>query len=189
MKKLLLILTCTLLPALGFAQLPAHLEGRMEYPVFDFHPWVGVVKTKAKKLDYDKDLNYKIAIDITDGITDSTQVMGTLLEVARTYNLNIANGVPKRKLEMAVVLHGGAIQGLLKNEAYLKKFGVPNPNIQAIEIMKKAGVEFYVCAQVLAFRQVPEEDIIDEVEITLSAKTALITLQQMGYTYMRITNN
>lgn len=186
MKKLLLILACTLLPALTFAQLPAHLEGKMEYPVFDFHPWVGVVKTKAKALDYNKDLEYKVVIDITDAVSDSSQVMGTLNEVARTFNLNVANGVPKRKLKMAVVVHGGAIQGLLNDEAYQKKFGLANPNAEVIKLMKKEGIEFYVCAQILAFRQVPEENILKDVDIALSAKTALISLDQMGYTYMKI---
>jgi len=189
MKKLLLILTYTLLPALGFAQLPAHLEGKMEYPVFDFHPWVGVVKTKAKALNNDKDLEYKIAIDITDALSDSSQVMSSLREVARTFNLHVANGTPKRKLKMAVVIHGGAINGITNDQAYQKKYRIPNPNLEVIRQMKKEGIEFYVCAQVLAFRRVPEEDITKDVELALSAKTALVTLDQMGYTYMKISEN
>ena len=165
------------------------MEGKMEYPVFDFHPWVGVMKSKTKVLDYNKDLEYKIVIDITDSMSDSTQIMRTLREVARTYNLNVANGVPKRKLEMAVVIHGGAIMGILNNEAYRNRYGVDNPNAEAISQMKKEGIDFYVCAQILGFRQVPEENILKDVDITLSAKTALITLQQMGYTYMKINEN
>lgn len=188
MKKLIITLIFILAPSFLFAQLPAHLEGRMEYPVFDFHPFVGVVKTNAKSFRYDKDLNYKIAIDITDGVTDSTQVMGPLREVARTYNLNIANKVPKRKLKMVVVLHGSAINGLLNEEAYQEKYGTPNPNLAVIESMKKEGIEFYVCAQVLAFRRVSEESIVKDVELSLSAKTALTTLDQMGYSYMKINN-
>ena len=131
MKKLSVTLVCLLFPTLLLAQLPKHLEGKMTYPVFDFHPMVGVVKTKAKVLNYDKDLEYKVAIDVTDKVYDSTKVMGTLLEVARTYNLNIANGVPKRKLKVAVVIHGSAIQGILNNnvELYLVYFSLPvNPS-------------------------------------------------------------
>ena len=66
MKKLSVTLVCLLFPTLLLAQLPKHLEGKMTYPVFDFHPMVGVVKTKAKALNYDKDLEYKVAIDVTD---------------------------------------------------------------------------------------------------------------------------
>tara|TARA_R110000796_G_scaffold252645_2_gene390288 strand:- start:180196 stop:180762 length:567 start_codon:yes stop_codon:yes gene_type:complete len=188
MKKLSVTLVCLLFPTLLLAQLPKNLEGKMTYPVFDFHPMVGVVKTKAKALNYDKDLEYKVAIDVMDKVYDSTKVMGTLLEVARTYNLNIANGVPKRKLKVAVVIHGSAIQGILNDEAYQTKFGVPNPNIAVIKEMKKEGIEFYVCAQVLAFRQVPEENVMKDVDLAISAKTALITLDQMGYTYMNVNN-
>jgi intracellular sulfur oxidation DsrE/DsrF family protein len=189
MKKLSLILICILFPTLLLAQLPPQLEGKMTYPVFDFHQWAGVVKTKAKALDYNKDLEYKIAIDITDKISDSTQIMATLVEAARTYNLNIANGVPKKKLNMAVVIHGGAIQGILNEEAYQAKFGVPNPNIAVIKQMKKEGIKFYVCAQVLAMRQIPEDKVMKEVDLAISAKTALITLDQMGYSYMNVNDN
>jgi len=188
MKKIILLTLLIACSSSLFAQLPEHLEGKMTYPVFDFHPWVGVVKNKTKILDYDKSLEYKIAIDITDRHKDSTTVMSTLQEVARTYNLNVANGVKQKDLNVAVVIHGGAIYGLLNEEAYQKKYNTSNPNIEVIKLMKKEGIKFYVCGQILAFRQTPEEDIMKDVEITLSAKTALITLDQMGYTYMNIKN-
>ena len=121
MKKNLLLLALFLVPCLTFAQMPAHLEGKMEYPVFDFDPWVGVVKTKTKVLEYDKSLSYKMAIDVTDGVRDSTRILRPFTETARSYNLAVANGVPKRKLETAVVIHGSAIWGILNNEAYKEK--------------------------------------------------------------------
>ena len=55
--------------------------------------------------------------------------------------------------------------------------------------MKKQGVEFYVCAQVLAFRNIPFENISKDIDIAVSAKTALMTLDQMGYTYMNVNEN
>lgn len=158
----------------------------MTYPVFDFNPWVGVMKSKAKALKYDKDLEYKVVIDVVDSPGDSSSIMRQLTEIARTYNLNIANGVPKRKLNMAVVVHGGAIYGLLNNEAYQERYGIPNPNAEAISIMEKAGVDFYICKQVLSFRRIPDENILKEIDIAVSAKTALITLDQMGYSYMKV---
>ena len=186
MKKIYLLLSLFLITQLGFAQLPAHLDGKVEYPVFDFHPWVGVVKTKSKVLKYDKELSYKMAIDVTDGVKDSTKILSPLLEVARSYNLNIANGVPKRKLETAVVIHGSAIWGILNNEAYKEKYGVDNPNLEAIKTMKRQGIEFYVCAQVLGFRNIPFDNVSKEIDIAVSAKTALMTLDQMGYSYMNV---
>ncbi len=189
MKKIFLALFLLAQGGILSAQLPAHIEGKMTYPVLDFDPWVGVMKSKAKALKYDRDLEYKVVVDVTDAIKDSTRIIRPFTEVARTYNLNIANGVPKRKMNMAVVIHGGAIHAILNDEAYQKKFGTPNPNIKAIEAMKKAGIDFYVCAQILGFWQVPEENVFKDVKIALSAKTALITLDQKGYTYMNVNEN
>lgn len=161
----------------------------MTYPVFDFDPWVGVVPSNAKVLKYNKKLDYKVVIDVTDGVKDSTSIMRTLNEVARSYNLNIANGVPQKKMKMAVVIHGGAIYGILNDEAYQKKYGVPNPNREVIDILKKEGIEFYVCSQILSFRNVPDGEILKSVDVAVSAKTALISLDQMGYTYMNVNDN
>lgn len=191
MKKTLIILSILCMGNAVFAQqLPAHLEGQMTYPVFDFDPWVGVVKKKkVKALKYDKDLTYKIAVDVYDSFRDSTRVIRPLREVARSFNLNVANGVPKRKLDMAVVVHGEAIYAFLNDEAYQRVYGVPNPNLEAIRIMKKEGIEFYICGQVLSFWDVPFEYISKEIDITLSAKTALITLDQRGYSYLNVNEN
>ncbi len=188
MKKTILLSLLFTISSSLFAQLPAHLEGKMSYPVFDFHPWVGVVENKSKVLDYDRNLDYKIVIDITDSHKDSTTVMTTLQEVARSYNLNVANGVKQRNLKMAVVIHGGAYKGILNEDAYKKKYNTSNPNLEVLKLMKKEGIKFYVCGQILAFREIAEADISKDVEIALSAKTALITLDQMGYTYMKIDN-
>lgn len=189
MKKTLLALTLILHCSILAAQMPKHLEGKMTYPVFDFLPWVGVVASDAKVLTYNKKLEYKVVIDVTDGVKDSTKVMRTLTEVARSYNLNIANGVPQKKMKMAVVIHGSAIYGILDDEAYQEKYGISNPNSEVIDILKKEGIEFYVCSQILSFRNVPEKDILKSIDVAVSAKTALISLDQMGYTYMNVNDN
>lgn len=189
MKKTLMTLALVLQCGILFAQMPKHLEGKMTYPVFDFDPWVGVVTSDAQALKFNKKLDYKVVIDVTDGVKDSTRVMRTLNEVARSYNLNIANGVPQKKMNMAVVVHGSAIYGILSDEAYQKKYGVPNPNREVIDILKKEGIEFYVCSQILSFRNIPSEDVLESIDIAISAKTALITLDQMGYTYMNVNDN
>lgn len=189
MKKTLITLALIFQCGFLLAQMPKHLEGKMTYPVFDFNPWVGVVESSAKVLKYNKKLDYKIVIDVTDGVKDSTSVMNTLNEVARSYNLNIANGVPQKKLKMAVVVHGSAIYGILDDEAYKKKYGIPNPNREVIDILKKEGIEFYVCSQLLSFRNIPTDQVLNSVDVAVSAKTALITLDQMGYTYMNVNDN
>lgn len=186
MKKLILLLLLVVQVNALQAQLPEYLNGKMTYPVFDFNPWVGVVKSKAKALKYDRDLEYKVVIDVTDAVKDSTQIIRPLLEAARTYNLNIANGVPKRKMTMAIVVHGGAINAVLSEEAYLEKYGVPNPNIEAIRALKKEGVDIYICAQILSFRHVPEDAVFKSVDLAISARTALTTLDLKGYSYINV---
>ena len=190
MKRILLLFAfCMIASTVIAQQLPPHIKENMTYPVFDFDPWVGVMKSKAKALKYDKALDYKVVIDLVDAPGGSAKIMRQITEIARTYNLNVANGVPKRKLNMAVVVHGGAYRGFLTNEAYQKLYGIDNPNAEAISILKKEGIEFYICKQSLSFMRIPDEDIVKEVGIAVSAKTSLITLDQMGYSYMKISEN
>jgi intracellular sulfur oxidation DsrE/DsrF family protein len=187
MKNAILLIVFLFFSSPLFAQqLPPHLADRMEYPVFDFHPWVGVVKTDASALSYDQKLENKIVIDIVDAPSDSAALMNTLREVARTYNLHVANGVPEKKLAVAVVIHGSAIYGVLKNERYKERNKVDNPNLEVLKLFKDQGIDLYICAQVLAFRNIDFDDVADEIQLAVSAKTALTTLDQMGYSYMKI---
>jgi len=125
-------------------------------------------------------------IDVYDKISDSTRINTALSEAARTFNLNIANGVPKDKLNFAVVVHGYAVYALLNDEAYKEKYLVENPNLALIEKMKEEGVQFYVCGQNLGMMNIPADRLSGAVDVALSAKTAIITLDQMGYTYMNV---
>ncbi len=89
--------------------LPPHLEGKIIYPVIDFSPWVGVFNIEPNALKYDPTLEYKVALDIYDKMKDSTVVNGALLEVARTFNLLVVNGVPKEKVKVAAVINAQSI--------------------------------------------------------------------------------
>lgn len=53
-------------------------------------------------MTYNASLDYNIAIEVRD----STAVHSVILEVARTNNLNIANGVPAGKIQIAAVIQG-----------------------------------------------------------------------------------
>jgi intracellular sulfur oxidation DsrE/DsrF family protein len=168
------------------AQLPKYLEGKVIYPVFDQHPWMGVIKTDTDGMDYDKKLDYKVVIDVYDEVTDSASLHGSFREAARTYNLNIANGVPQEKLKMAIVVHGGAVDAILTNEIYNNRFGVDNPNLELLTAMKEHGVEIYVCGQNLGFLRIEKSSVADPVKVALSAKTTFIALDQQGYTYLNV---
>lgn len=172
--------------SIGYAQLPPHLEGKIKYPVLNQNPFMGTLEVPANSLSYDPSITYKVVIDIYDKISDSTKLSFAFIDAARTYNLNIANGVPKEKLKMAIVVHGGASDALLNEESFQEKFGMANPNMDLIRAFKELGVPIYVCGQSLGFNNVPFKNIIPEVEIVLSAKTAFITFDQKGYTYLNV---
>lgn len=166
--------------------MPSHLEGKVMYPVLDQDPWVGVIKTIHTALPYDSSLTYKIMIDVYDQVKDSVAIHGALREAGRTYNLLAANGVPLKKIMMAVIVYGQAINAILNDAVYEEKYGVQNPNLELINAMHSKGVAFYVCSQNLGFLNIPNESLYAPIEVALSAKTAIITLDQMGYSYLDV---
>lgn len=169
--------------------LPPQLEGKMMYPVIDISPWVGVFKIEPNALKYDPTLEYKVALDIYDKMKDSTAMNGALLEVARTLNLLVANGAPKEKVKVAAVIHAESVLSILTDEAYSEKFGIPNPTLPLIAKLKEAGVELFVCGQNVGYYGFTPEEISPDVKIALSAKTALITLDQMGFSFLNVSGN
>ena len=186
MKSIPFILAFLLVGLSSLAQLPKFLDGKVVYPVFDQHPWMGVIKTDSDGMEYDKKLEYKVVIDVYDEVTDSLSIHGALREAARTYNLNIANGVPEDKFKMAIVVHGMAVDAILTNETYNNRFGVDNPNMELLNAMKERGVDIYVCGQNLGYMRIPKSSVASPVKVTLSAKTTFITLDQQGYTYLNV---
>ncbi len=188
MKKLLILSFLFFAFNLQAQQLPGYLKGKVQYPVLDQNPFVGVIDTDVEGMGYDKKIDYKVVIDVYDEVKDSAAMYNVpaILEIARTYNLIAANGAPKEKIHMAVVVHGMAVYGILSNEAYNRQYGMDNPNIEIIKALINEGVEFYVCGQNLGFFQVPRTDIMPEVKVALSAKTTFITLDQRGYSYLNV---
>jgi len=191
MKNLLCFFTFLLLSNLATAQMtmPDHIKEKMTYPVLDFAPWVGVVPISNPVMPYDPSLTYKIAIDVYGSLKDSTKIHEPFTEIARAYNLFIANGVPADKIKIAAVIHGGLSKAVVNNEAYRKKYGIDNPTLLAIRELKKVGVEFYLCGQSMSFLQILQEDVTPEVKVALSAKTTFVALDQMGYSFLDVSGN
>jgi len=175
--------------ALAQDDLPPHIKENITYPVLNFHPWVGVMPVEGPAMKYNPDLDYKIALDLYGRVKDSTTIHSVFLEVARTYNLNIANGVPADKIQIAAVIHGGLVQAILKEEEYQIKYGQSNPNLAAIKALEEVGVKFYVCGQSVGFNNLSAEKITPMVKMAVSAKTTFITLDQMGYSYLNVSDD
>jgi intracellular sulfur oxidation DsrE/DsrF family protein len=188
-KSLLLFVT---LIQIGFLAAqnnpPSHWIENVTYPAIDFSPWVGVFKIEPQVLKYNPDLDYKVVLDIYDSFKDSTKVNGALLEVARTYNLLVGNGVPREKVKVAAVIHAGSVFSILSDEEYKKRYGISNPTLPLLSKLTEAGVELFVCGQNLGMFQINPGQISSNVKIALSAKTALITLDQMGYSFLDVSD-
>ena len=103
---------------------------------------------------------------------------------ARFVNMHAANGVNPDRIDVAVVVHGGAVLDLLTDEAWAARDleGDTNPGGANVREMLDAGVRFIVCGQSAAGQGVANEDLIEGVEVSLSAMTAHALLQQQGYT-------
>jgi intracellular sulfur oxidation DsrE/DsrF family protein len=101
--------------------------------------------------------------------------------VARHLNLHARAGVQPDRLTTAVVLHGRATRVALEDEVFLERYGEPNPEAELIRRLQRAGVRVIVCGQsATAFGFRPDE-LAPGVQLSLSALTALVTLQQEGY--------
>ena len=102
---------------------------------------------------------------------------------ARFINMHAANGVDPANIRVAVVVHGTAVLDLLDDDARTARdMKAPNPTGAMVREMLDHGVRFIVCGQSAAGQGVSREDLMDGVEMDLSAMTAHARLQQQGYT-------
>tara|TARA_R110000850_G_scaffold94576_17_gene199338 strand:+ start:746 stop:976 length:231 start_codon:yes stop_codon:yes gene_type:complete len=70
-----------------------------------------------------------------------------------------------------------------------KKYQTTNPNLAAINALESAGVKFYVCGQSMGFYNIENKSITPMVKMAISAKTTFITLDQMGYSYLNVSDD
>jgi intracellular sulfur oxidation DsrE/DsrF family protein len=132
----------------------------------------------------DKDIDYKIVIDLKSSNDKFDEVNRGLNNVARLMNLHGVAGITKEQLNVAVVLHYTATPTVLNNVGYQKKYGVDNPNLKLISQLKKAGVEFYICGQSLVARKYDFENVNPDVIIAISMITTVTEYMMKGYSLL-----
>lgn len=126
----------------------------------------------------------KIVVDITKG-GDPEKLNGAIEKVARFVNIYAGAGEKPANVKIAVVLHGDTTLAALNDAAYAKKFDTDsNPNLPCIEVLRKAGVEFFVCGQSLVSKGGRPEQVDDDVSVAVSALTSLVNLQADGYSFL-----
>ena len=129
----------------------------------------------------DPAMEFKVVFDIMNS-PDSISELNTSIETAaRFLNMHAQQGVAEDKMKVALVVHNKASKDILTNEAYQKRYGVDNPNAEMVEQLMNAGVKIILCGQSSLSRNFPIEETVRGVQLSLSAMTALIQLQDSGY--------
>ena len=102
---------------------------------------------------------------------------------ARFINMHVAHGVAEENIRVAVVVHGKAVHDLLSAEGWaVHDLEGENDSALMVRAMLDQGVRFIVCGQSAAAYGVTRDELIEGVEMDLSAMTAHAKLQQRGYT-------
>ncbi|OOG77915.1 DsrE family protein [Algoriphagus sp. A40] len=133
----------------------------------------------------DPSLEYKIIVDLSTGAEDNKEISRWVDNIARMMNLHGLAGVPKDKIKVKVIVHGGAIFTLLNDDNYKKRFEVDNPNLKVFEALKAAGVDVMVCGQSLIARNLKTGDLWPGVRVAHSALTTITTYVPQGYVLLK----
>ena len=91
-----------------------------------------------------KDLVYKVAWDVTQGAATPTERAAGFSTPANFLVMADENGLDRKNVHLAIIVHGTATQTLLGNDAYKAATGVDNPNIALLEALNDAGVQIIV---------------------------------------------
>jgi len=129
----------------------------------------------------DKTRTYRAVFDATRGAETPKDLVPALNMAGSELNALAVGGVPGTNVKFAVVFHGAAMDGILDEAHYKARFGVSNPNLAAIAAMKKAGVEFFVCGQNLAFARIDPATLTPDVSVASDALIVLMTYENDGY--------
>ncbi len=137
--------------------------------------------------DFKVDINkeYKVVFDIMKSPEANTELNRSIETAARFLNMHAQAGVPVENLKVALVVHNKASKDIITNAAYQKRYGINNPNQELIKSIIEAGGEIVFCGQSSVSRDFPKEDLIEGVQLALSAMTALIQFQDNKYRFIK----
>ncbi len=148
-------------------------------PIIENYGKVWTVENPDFKVN--KNTTFKAVFDIMNSPEDSSQLNTSIETAARFLNMHAQSGVPLAQLKVALVVHNKASKDVITSKAYKAKYGVDNPNEDLLKVLMEAGAQVIFCGQSSASRGYPKEDLIDGVQLSLSAMTALIQLQDDNY--------
>jgi intracellular sulfur oxidation DsrE/DsrF family protein len=129
----------------------------------------------------DTDKVFKVVFDVKGTAQKEGDINKELNTAARFLNMHARAGVPVENLHVALVVHNKAAKDLLTSKAYKGRYGVANVNEPLLEALLHAGVDIIFCGQSSHARNLPKAELVPGVQVSLSAMTALIQLQDEGY--------
>ena len=136
----------------------------------------------APQFSTDLTKEFRVMFDVMNSPQDPSQRNSWMETAARFLNMHARAGVPVENLHVAMVVHNKASKDLLQNSEYEVRFGVPNPNADMLQDLMKAGVDVIFCGQSSLSRNVPADLTLEGVQLSLSAMTAILQLEDKGYT-------
>lgn len=179
MKKLSSILFFALLLAFS----PELIAQTAQFPIVKGFGGIYEIADATERPDPSKE--YKIIVDMTSAASNPAEISRWVDNVARLMNLHGLAGVPKDRLHVKVVVHGGAIFTLLNDENYQERNKVNNPNLEVYDALVEAGAEVYVCGQSMVVRSLDTTDLWSGVQIAHSAMTTITTYVPRGYVLLK----
>ena len=165
MRLFLLLPVLFVLPNATQADLSSFTTG----PVFEeFGPVANIDTT----LPIPEDAAFRHSFDLAERAADG-ELNRTLVSAARFINMHSRAGVDTDRIEVAIVVHGGAVHDVS---------GSDSASADLVAALIDFGVQIIVCGQSAAYYGVTTDDLLPGVDMALSAMTAHALLQQQGYT-------
>ncbi|SHF62458.1 Intracellular sulfur oxidation protein, DsrE/DsrF family [Microbulbifer donghaiensis] len=125
--------------------------------------------------------SFKVAFDVAEQ-GETGKVNRKIESLARFLNMHTNAGIPAENIQLALVVHGKAGFDLLDDANYKARFDSENPNAALLEALLKNKVRIIICGQSAAYHGIENSQLVNGVEVALSAMTAHALLQQQGYT-------
>lgn len=166
------------------------------YPVIKSDFWSYAEPVKHVDVAPDPTLNYNVVFDFTEvsidednDKIDSARLNSGLAEIGRIYNMHVAAGIPKNKINFVLAIHAYAINSFLSNDEYRKKFKTDNPNLRIIKELSDAGVRFETCGQAMNRFKIEKSMLVPHASVVLTSQTSLTQYQIKGFAIIPMKND
>ena len=127
-----------------------------------------------------EDAAFKVRFDVAKQ-AEPGALNKTFESAARFINMHHQAGIDLENIDLAIVIHGGAVKDVANADRYAGVSSEANANAPLIAALQEKGVKFFVCGQSAAYYDVATSDLLPGVAMSLSAMTAHALLDSDGY--------